>query len=72
VLKSSKLDLFNGVSVVTKLGKKISQKHETTFLYQNCMDVYLVYVKLGCTYVLLMLNIREVCTGGGGEGKGYV
>jgi hypothetical protein len=34
------------------------------------MDVYLVYVKLGCTYVLLMLNIREVCTGGGGEGKG--
>jgi hypothetical protein len=39
------------------------------------MDVYLVCVKLGRVYVLPMLNIREVCTGGGmrgrGEGKVY-
>jgi len=39
------------------------------------MDVYLVYVKLGHAYVLPMLNIWKVCTGGGmrgvGEGKGY-
>jgi len=36
------------------------------------MDVYLVYAKLGCAYMLPTMNIREVCTGGGMRAGGEI